>query len=117
MTWYIYVVSKPDLKFDRNSTRLKIAGKLLPPGSYDVGKGAKAILYYGAVNRGGPGTVKVVLRDEKNNKQLYEREFTVEPGREIVSDEIILTVNNDMALKLYAYALINGKWVETDSYG
>ena len=116
MTWYIYVVSHPDLKFDRDSTRLKIAGKLLPPGTYDVGKGTQATLYYGAVNRGGPGKVKVTLVDERNGKKLYEKEFSVAPGREIVSDEINITVNKDMALKLYAYAF-DGKWVQTDSYG
>ena len=117
MTWYIYVVSYPDLKFDRNSTRLKIAGKLLPPGSYDVGKGTQAILYYGAVNRGGPGRVKVTLEDVRNDKTMYVKEFTVGPGKEIVSDEIPITVDADMALKLNAYALINGEWVLTDTYG
>ena len=117
MTWYIHLVSNPDLKIDKESTRLKVSGQLLPPGTYDVGKGTRVTLYYGAVNRGGPGKVKVTLMDPLREKTLYSKEFSVGPGMEIVSDEINITVNSDMALKLFAYSLVNGEWVLTDSYG
>jgi len=116
MTWYINVVSYPNLKFDHSGTYITIGSKRTGPGTYTVRKGTTASFSFRATNTGGPGSVKIVVFDAKSGRTLFSREYSVSKGQSI-SDSGSFSVNSNMAVQFFAYVLKNGSWVKTDEYG
>lgn len=115
MTWYINVIVQepPEPVFDRKQTYLTISGKKASPGHYTVKKGSTIYFNFRVQNKGGAGTIRVVLNAGNN---IYDKTFSVSK-MSIVSDSGYFNVYNDVAVRFYAYAWDGKAWKMTDEYG
>jgi len=118
MTWVVKAAVGPLASIDKTQSYVKIGGKKVDPGTYEVKYGEQVEVYIVAKNVGDwPGNLYVGVYDTMGKSFIwYTTKPNVPPGGSIVAGRPI-TITKDIAIMLKAGFIEGGTMYTTSTWG
>ena len=118
MTWIVKAAVGPLASIDKTQSYVKIAGRKVDPGTYEVKYGEQIEVNIVAKNVGDwPGNLYIGVYDTMGKSFIwYTTKPNVPPGGSIVAGKV-LTITRDIAIMLKAGFIEGGTMYTTSTWG